>query len=85
MVPGVQHCGGGAGPSNFGQGGAPQGDAASNIAAALVQWVEKDTAPEQIIAAKPGRTRPLCAYPKVASYKGTGSTDEAANFTCTAP
>jgi len=85
MVPGVQHCGGGAGPNNFGQAGAPQGDAASNIAAALVTWVEQGTAPEQIIAAKPGRTRPLCAYPKVARYKGTGSTDEAANFACTAP
>ncbi len=85
MVPGVQHCGGGVGPNNFGQAGAPQGDAASNIAAALVRWVEQGTAPEQIIAAKPGRTRPLCAYPKVARYKGTGSTDEAANFTCIAP
>ena len=85
MAPGVQHCGGGTGPNNFGQGGAPQGDAASNIAAALVQWAEKGAAPEQIIAAKPGRSRPLCAYPKVARYKGTGSTDEAANFTCAAP
>jgi feruloyl esterase len=28
------------------------------------------------------RTRPLCAYPAVATYKGTGSTDDAANFVC---
>jgi len=82
MVPGMQHCGGGAGPSQFGQAGAPKGEAASNIAMALMQWVEKGTAPEQIIASKPGRTRPLCAYPKTAKYKGSGSTDEAANFEC---
>jgi hypothetical protein len=31
------------------------------------------------------RTRPLCPYPQVARYRGTGSTDEAANFTCKAP
>lgn len=82
MVPGMQHCGAGAGPNNFGQGGAPKGDAASNIAAALEAWVEKGTAPEQIVASRPGRTRPLCAYPKTAKYKGSGSTDEAANFEC---
>jgi feruloyl esterase len=82
MVPGMQHCGAGAGPNAFGQAGAPKGDAASNIAMALEQWVEKGTAPEQIIASRPGRTRPLCAYPKTAKYKGTGSTDEAGNFEC---
>lgn len=82
MVPGMQHCGAGAGPNSFGQAGPPKGDAASNIAMALEQWVEKGTAPEQIIASRPGRTRPLCAYPKTAKYKGTGSTDEAANFEC---
>jgi feruloyl esterase len=57
---------------------------------ALEQWVENGKAPEQIIATrvrdgKPDRTRPLCAYPQVATYKGTGSTDEAANFVCKAP
>jgi feruloyl esterase len=30
------------------------------------------------------RTRPLCPYPQVAQYKGTGSTDDAANFVCKA-
>jgi feruloyl esterase len=35
-----------------------------------------------VVAAKPGRTRPLCAYPKTARYKGTGSTDVAGNFEC---
>lgn len=82
MVPGMQHCGAGAGPNNFGQGGAPKGEAASNIAKALEEWVEKGTAPEVIVAARPGRTRPLCAYPKTAKYKGSGSTDQAGSFEC---
>ena len=91
MVPGMQHCGGGPGPSNFGQGGVPQADAQHDIAAALEQWVEKGVAPEQIVAAKykganPAsgivRSRPLCAFPKVAHWNGSGSTDDAANFTC---
>jgi feruloyl esterase len=57
---------------------------------ALEQWKEQGKAPDQIIAAhmtdgKVDRTRPLCPYPQVARYKGTGSTDEAANFACMAP
>jgi hypothetical protein len=31
------------------------------------------------------RTRPLCPYPQVARYKGTGSIDDAASFSCVAP
>ena len=31
------------------------------------------------------RTRPLCPYPAVASWKGSGSTDDAANFACVVP
>jgi feruloyl esterase len=31
------------------------------------------------------RTRPLCPYPQVAKYKGTGSIDRAESFACTAP
>ncbi len=92
MVPGMQHCGGGAGPNAFGQGGVAQGDARSNISAALERWVEQGVAPEEIIATRnrgatsgPARTRPLCAYPKVARYKGAGSTDDAADFECVAP
>jgi feruloyl esterase len=27
-------------------------------------------------------TRPLCPYPAVAKYKGTGDTNDAANFAC---
>ena len=73
MVPGMEHCRGGPGPDTFDGLGA------------LEAWVEKGVAPEQIIAAKieggkTTRTRPLCVYPKVAKYKGTGSTDEASLF-----
>ena len=95
MVPGMQHCGGGSGPNSFGQGGVPRGDASRDVAAALERWVEQGVAPEEIIATKfksgtnPAsgivRTRPLCPYPMVARYKGTGSTDDAANFECAAP
>jgi hypothetical protein len=92
MVPGMQHCAGGPGPSSFGQFGAAQSDPQHDMAAALELWVDKGVAPEQVIAAKykvgmnPAsgveRTRPLCAYPKVARWSGQGSTDDAANFTC---
>lgn len=93
MAPGVQHCAGGAAPNSFGQGGPSAGaNAESDINAALERWVEQGVAPERIIATKykqgmnassgVDRTRPLCAYPLVARYKGSGSTDDAANFTC---
>lgn len=78
MVPGMQHCQGGPGPSRF------------DTLSALEQWVEQDKAPDEMIAAhitngRTDRTRPLCAYPMEAKYKGSGSTDEAANFTCELP
>jgi feruloyl esterase len=75
LMPGVLHCGGGAGPDN------------ADWTAAIVDWVEKGKAPERIIASKMSegkatRTRPLCPYPQRAIYKGSGSTDDAANFAC---
>ncbi len=76
LAPGVGHCGGGAGPAPGGQ------------LDALVQWVEDGRAPEILTAVKRDqtgkvvRTRPLCQYPLVAKYKGTGSTDEVSNFVC---
>jgi feruloyl esterase len=78
MVPGMGHCAGGDGPNTF------------NAMDALSQWVEKGKAPEQMVASHStrgavDRTRPLCPYPQVAQYKGTGSTDEAANFSCKLP
>jgi hypothetical protein len=99
MVPGMQHCYGGPGPSSFGQFGWRPGtgpdDTHHDIYLALEQWVEKGVAPEQVIAAKiegdaktPSKitmTRPLCAYPLVAKYKGTGDTSEAASFACRVP
>jgi hypothetical protein len=55
----------------------------------VVDWVEKGQAPDSIKATAlatnayfPNRTRPLCPYPKFAKYKGTGSLEDAANFTC---
>jgi feruloyl esterase len=77
MAPGMAHCGGGEGPSSF------------DMLAALEHWVEQKQAPESIPAArvregKTDRTRPLCPFPQVARYKGSGSTDEAANFVCAA-
>jgi feruloyl esterase len=78
MVPGMFHCGGGVGTSQF------------DMTTPLVNWVEEDTAPARIEAAravdgKVVRTRPLCAYPQTARYRGTGSIDDAANFTCEQP
>jgi feruloyl esterase len=92
MLPGVQHCGGGPGPGAFGGVGdwnSPD-DPQHNARFALEQWVEKGTAPGTIIASKPAddpqqppkMTRPICAYPESAKYKGSGDTNDAANFTC---
>lgn len=94
MVPGMQHCGGGPGPDIFGQFGmSPVKDAQHDIYMALEQWVEKGEAPSTVIATKPPggngpgasvMTRPLCGYPQVAKYKGTGDSNDAANFVCAA-
>ena len=75
LAPGMGHCGGGNGPNEFDRVGA------------LERWVEQGQAPDTLIAShavagKVDRTRPLCAYPQVAKYKGTGSIDEAVNFVC---
>jgi feruloyl esterase len=93
MVPGMQHCAGGPGPSSFGQNGA-QADPLHDIYAALEQWLEKGTAPDKIITTKYisdsdhsqgiKMTRPLCPYPQAAKYNGTGDTNDAANFACVA-
>ena len=92
MVPGMQHCGGGPGPDVFGQMGfSTVNDPQHNMYMALEQWVEKGTAPSTVVASKQTgagvaasvkMTRPLCAYPEVANYKGTGDTNDAANFVC---
>jgi feruloyl esterase len=80
LLPGVAHCGGGVGPDQ------------ADFLGAMERWREQGVAPGQITASRnSGRSgltpmsRPLCPFPQVAKYKGTGSTDEAGNFSCSAP
>jgi hypothetical protein len=85
MVPGMNHCGGGPGPNSFGNA----------MTVALQHWVEQGSALDRIVATKyntdgdpssgVARTRPLCPYPQVARYQGSGSIDDAANFACRMP
>jgi feruloyl esterase len=75
MVPGMNHCGGGEGPSVF------------NMVSSLDRWVEDGKAPDQVLAShltdgKVDRTRPLCPYPRTAQYLGTGDPNDARNFVC---
>jgi feruloyl esterase len=75
MVPGMRHCRGGPGTSDF--------DAQKAIEA----WVERGVAPDRIEArhledGTVTRTRPLCPYPQTARYDGTGDTNDTANFVC---
>lgn len=79
MMPGVTHCRRGPGPDS------------ADFLATVVDWVEKGRAPNSIIASKQSkegkvlRTRPICAYPMYAEYKGMGSIDRAENFQCSNP
>jgi len=90
MVPGMSHCAGGIGATSFGNVPGTRHDPEHNVVAALDRWVEKGTAPDQIIATgfdgDPAKgvvmTRPLCPYPEEAVYKGSGDTNSAANFNC---
>jgi Tannase and feruloyl esterase len=75
MVPGMFHCHGGVGTDRF------------DAMTALIDWVERGEPPAMLMAARVdhgrvARTRPLCPYPQVARYLGSGSTDQAANFAC---
>jgi len=75
MAPGMQHCGGGPGPNQI------------NYMAIMERWREGNTTPDAIEAYhvannRVDMTRPLCPYPQVATYKGSGSTNDAANFVC---
>jgi hypothetical protein len=78
MVPGMFHCRGGIGADRL------------DAMTALINWVENGAAPAAITASQVDkgkllRTRPLCPYPQVARYSGSGSPDDAANFACKAP
>lgn len=78
MFPGVAHCAGGTGPDRF------------DFMPLLTAWVEQGAAPTQVIASRapdavPKRSRPVCVYPMVARYKGSGDTNAAENFVCAKP
>ena len=78
MVPGMGHCGGGHGPNEF------------DMLDVLDKWQDEDEVPQAVIAElrennKVVRSRPLCPYPQVAQYNGSGSIDEDGNFTCVVP
>jgi feruloyl esterase len=78
MMPGMNHCSRGPGPDTF------------DKMAAIESFVATGNAPAQIVASRLAngtvdRTRPLCPYPQVAVWNSSGSTDDAANFTCRAP
>lgn len=75
MIPGMAHCSGGEGPGQF------------DKMDVIQQWVERSKPPDQIIAShvsqgQVDRTRPICPYPQVAEYKGSGSIDSASSFAC---
>ena len=96
LLPGVEHCGAGAGEGPDAVGSehglpAPEVDAQHDVLAALAQWVESGTAPEKLIATKyqgddPTKPvvmqRPACPYPKKARYAGSGDPNAAASFVC---
>ena len=94
MVPGMEHCAGGTGPSSFGQLGLPAARGpGSGMLDALQGWVEKGKTPGPVLAARftgIGKaavatiTRPLCAYPRVARYDGKGDPNAPESFACMA-
>jgi feruloyl esterase len=93
MVPGMGHCRGGIGPNSFGNGGNRLSeDPERDVISALELWVEKGVAPERFIGTghavdDPGKllTRPICPFPLVARYSGSGDPLQAANFSCALP
>ncbi len=90
MVPGMQHCAGGVGADSFGENGPWPGltDAHQSLQVSIEQWVERGTAPKgqpdrsALNSGKAEMTRPLCVYPKVATYESTGDLNSAASFVC---
>jgi hypothetical protein len=97
VVPGMGHCGGGAGPdpTDIGERLRPGQDAAHSVIRALERWVETGVAPHEIVATKyrmedePGsgvvRTRPICPYPAIAIWNERGDRDDAASYSCKPP
>jgi feruloyl esterase len=77
-VSGMSHCGGGVGTGTF------------DALGALERWREQGIAPDVLdgsraLRGRVDRTRPICAYPRVARYRGAGSVDDAASFACVDP
>jgi feruloyl esterase len=77
MVPGMNHCSGGPGTDTF------------DKVKIIEEWVEQGKKPTEVVAShltsgQVDKTRPLCPYPQVAKYKGTGSINEAGSFYCAA-
>jgi len=96
MIPGMEHCGNGPGATAFGQFGMESAAGPKyGLFDSLEHWVEKGSPDATVITTKykPGHngametefTRPLCAWPKVATYNGSGDPNDAASFTCSAP
>ena len=96
MVPGMEHCSGGPGAFALGQFGMETAKGPKyGLFDSLQDWIEKGSPDESVAATKysigkdgtrkAAMTRPLCAYPKVAKYKGSGETNDAANFACVTP
>jgi feruloyl esterase len=87
-VSGMNHCSGGPSTDQFDmltplvnwveKGVAPESVTATARGAGNAAAVNADL-PSSWAA---NRTRPLCPYPQVARYKGSGSVEDAANFTC---
>ncbi len=85
LVPGMGHCASGPSTDQF------------NMFEALVAWVEEGVEPDRVVASvrgnnpeipvdwSPERTRPLCSFPEVARYNGSGDIEDAASFSCVAP
>lgn len=90
MVPGMGHCGGGAGPNNFGQNPpAVKANPEVDVLSALETWVDGGVAPEEFIGSHldpkthaVDMTRPVCPYPKTPVWNGSGNANEAGSFTC---
>ena len=93
MIPGMGHCYGGTGPASIvPTDGVNAADPEYDLMLSLERWVEKDIAPEMVIGSgkvpdDPTRTmsRPICPYPKMTRYKGTGDTNAADSFECASP
>jgi hypothetical protein len=95
VIPGMSHCAGGTGPSDFGQNGvsAANRDPATNLSAALEAWVEQGRVPQQVIArqssrsaeSEPARTGLICEYPKRAVLTPGADPLRAENYRCVDP